>query len=147
MIPDFDAAGRLPPGVHDADGWDEIVSVFGGNARRDELLQGLRLMLSDLQRAGCRLVYLDGSFVTDKEVPGDFDLVYEYDHIDFNLLHPALLDQYPPRVQQKARYGGEALPNVTCGDTGQLFVDFFQNDTATGGRKGIVALDLSAISL
>ncbi|HTV72713.1 MAG TPA: hypothetical protein VME66_03275 [Candidatus Acidoferrales bacterium] len=146
MIPEFTDDGLLPPGIHQATDWSEIADTFGGNTRRDALLAGLRLMLEDLRRAGCREVFLDGSFVTDKELPGDFDLTYEYDQIDYGVIHPALLDVTPPRIQQKARYGGEALPNVVC-ETGQVFADFFQNDKASGGRKGIVSIDLTSISL
>ena len=52
---------------------------FGGTAHRAELLAGLLDALHDLQRAGCRLAYLDGSFVTDKDAPGDYDLCWDMD--------------------------------------------------------------------
>jgi hypothetical protein len=41
--------------------------------RRRTLLAGLREALGALREAGCRTVYLDGSFVTAKEAPEDFD--------------------------------------------------------------------------
>ncbi len=72
-IPALDAnTGNLPPGVHSAT-WDEIVSRFGWNAERKRLLDGLRRAFESLHAAGCRRAYLDGSFVTEKDVPGDFD--------------------------------------------------------------------------
>jgi hypothetical protein len=38
-----------------------------------QLLTGLRLALGNLKLAGCRQVYIGGSFVTDKERPNDYD--------------------------------------------------------------------------
>lgn len=72
VIPQFDADGNLPPGIHKAT-LEEIEARFGGSAIRKAQRKGLRLALEDLRRAGCSTVYLDGSFVTDKINPRDFD--------------------------------------------------------------------------
>ena len=42
--------------------------------------------------AGCRRAYVDGSFVTAKEVPGDFDGCWEAEDVDPDALDPVLLD-------------------------------------------------------
>ena len=76
MIPAFDAGGNLPPGIHPAS-WDEIVTRYAINARRRELADGLLDALRSLKGAGCRTAYLDGSFVTAKDLPGDFDALLE----------------------------------------------------------------------
>lgn len=143
MIPDFDdERGILPEGIHEAGSWQDVVDAFEGSPRRRELVCGLKAMLIVLGTALCQRVYLDGSFVTDKETPGDFDLAFDLEGMDLDKL-PLDLQRFDPdsRQRQKALYGGEALPNVTCTDTGELFVDFFQNDKVHGGRKGIVAID------
>ncbi|HEU0178347.1 MAG TPA: hypothetical protein VFV58_29130 [Blastocatellia bacterium] len=72
MIPNFDEAGNLPCGVHWAS-WREFDKRFGVNRRRRKLLKGLQLALASLRAAGCRIVYIDGSFVTTKKMPNDFD--------------------------------------------------------------------------
>ena len=72
MIPPFQADGNLPPGTHTAT-WGEVARRFGGNPRRDWLLAGLRRALDNPQSAGCRRVYLNGSFVPSKPLPDDFD--------------------------------------------------------------------------
>jgi hypothetical protein len=72
MIPPFDDRGSLPPGIHKAD-WNELETRFNGSLRRVELLEGLREALVALRDAGCCAAYVDGSFVTAKEEPGDFD--------------------------------------------------------------------------
>lgn len=143
-LPDLDIDGALPPGIHIAT-WGEVVDAFGGSTHRTELLAGLLDVLHDLQRAGCRIVYLDGSFVTDKEVPGDYDLCWEMDAVDFNKLHPVIQDVQAPRAAQKARYRGDILPNVTEGSSGAPFVEFFQQNKVTGGVKGIVAINLEEL--
>jgi hypothetical protein len=143
-LPDLDADGALPAGIHVAT-WDEVVQAFGGTTHRSELLAGLLDVLHDLQRAGCRTAYLDGSFVTDKEVPGDYDLCWEMDAVNFNKLHPVILEVGAPRASQKARYRGDILPNVTEGASGAPFVDFFQRNKVTGGVKGIVEINLEEL--
>lgn len=40
---------------------------------------------------------------------------------------------------QKARFGGELMPNVTEAGSGLTFAEFFRNERDTG-RKGIVVL-------
>ena len=143
-LPELDADGALPPGIHVAT-WEEVVARFGGTAHRAELLAGLLDVLHDLQQAVCRLIYLDGSFVTDKDVPGDYDLCWEMDNVDLSKLPPVLLDLRPPRAAQQARYRGDILPNVTEGSSGAPFVDFFQRNKVTGGVKGIVAINLEEL--
>jgi hypothetical protein len=144
-IPELDALiGNLPPGVHDAT-WDELVDAFGFNRRRAELLQGLREALESLAQAGCKRAYIDGSFVTAKERPGDFDGCWEAAGVDPTLLHPELLDFREARAAQKAKYGGELfLANAPADPAGRAFLEFFQTDRE-GRPKGIVAIDPGAL--
>ena len=41
------------------------------------LATGLRATVENLSDAGCRTVYLDGSFVTSRTMPNDFDACWE----------------------------------------------------------------------
>ena len=84
MIPQFDARGLLPAGVHLAS-WGEVAERFGGNLWRERLMAGLRYALDDLKRAGCHRVYIDGSFVTSKEFPNDFNACWEEVGVEPNL--------------------------------------------------------------
>jgi hypothetical protein len=144
VVPPFDKLGRLPPGVHFAT-WDELTLRFGGSPWRMRLLQGLREALVSLRRAGCSTAYIDGSFVTAKEVPGDFDACWDPADVDPDDLDPVLLEFGDKRAQQKARFGGELFPAGWAADSaGTQFVDFFQVDKATGDAKGIVAINLKA---
>ena len=142
MIPQFDADGLLPPGIHWAT-WDEVAATFGNTLWRRRLLDGLEMAIDSLKRASCRTVYIDGSFVTSKEVPNDFDACWEEEGVAPELLDPVLLQFDAGRAAQKARYLGELFP-ASLGATveGMSFLEFFQTDRETGGSKGIVAVDM-----
>jgi hypothetical protein len=145
LIPAFEkATGNLPPGIHDAS-WEEIVHRYGHNAKRRGQLQGLKLALNELALAGCSTVYLDGSFVTAKETPGDFDACWEADGVNADDLHPALLQIRPPRAAQKRRYRGElVIADALTEPFGSVFLEGFQHDPETGTAKGIVRIDLTS---
>jgi hypothetical protein len=143
VIPEFDGLGRLPPGVHFAS-WDEIVARFGGSVWRRRLLTGLKNALGSLKTAGCSVVYIDGSFVTAKVRPGDFDACWEEVGVDPDLLDPVLLEFSNKRAAQKAKFQGELFPASDAADLhGNSFITFFQTDKATGDPKGIIAIDLT----
>jgi len=96
--------------------------------------------------AGCRRAYVDGSFVTTKEVPGDFDGCWEAEDVDPAALDPVLLDFRHPRATQKAKFGGEMfVANSSATPDGTRFLDVFQIDKNTGDAKSIVAIDLGAL--
>lgn len=146
MIPSFDERGNLPPGIHKAD-WNELEAAFGGSPRRVALLAGLREALASLQSAGCRTAYVDGSFVTAKEEPGDFDACWDAVGADPDALDPALLDFSDRRKAQKERFGGELFPaDIAAEPAGTRFLDYFQHDRDTGDPKGIVEIDLNVLA-
>lgn len=86
--------------------------------------------------------WLDGSFVTAKENPSDFDIAWDTTGVKGDLLHPVLLDVRPPRHAQHARYGGDVIPNVLEHGSGMPFLDFFQQNPITGEPRGIVQINL-----
>ena len=110
-------------------------------------MAGLRAALDSLKAAGCKTVYLDGSFVTSKEVPNDFDACWEEAGVDPAVLDPVLLTFDPGRVTQKAKYMGELFPaSAVAGGDGFSFLEFFQTDKEAGRPKGIVAIDLGGLT-
>lgn len=149
MIPPFDSAtGNLPPGVYEAT-WEECLARYGYTPYRRSLLAGFKTALDALQLAGCTRAYIDGSFVTEKEEPEDFDACWETGGIDFpELAHlaPELFDFTDRRAAQKAKYGGELFPaTVPAEPGGAVFLDYFQRDQHTGQPKGIIAIDLGGL--
>jgi hypothetical protein len=146
MVPQFEADGLLPRGVHRAS-WDELVKRFGDNPWRLRLISGLRAALENLKTAGCRTVYVDGSFVTSKNMPNDYDACWEEAGVEPAVLDPVLLTFDPGRATQKAKYMGELFPASVAADTdGLSFLEFFQSDKDTGKPKGIIAIDLGGLT-
>lgn len=73
MISDSEpVTGNLPAGEHLAS-WQQLQDRFGHTPWRRRLLDGMLVALRLLKRAGCMRVYIDGSVVTAKPEPGDFD--------------------------------------------------------------------------
>jgi hypothetical protein len=145
VIPPLEPDGKLPSGIHVAT-WAELVCFFGGSARRQLLLAGLKAGLESLHLAGCRTAYVDGSFVTAKESPGDFDACWDARGVRGSLLDPVLLTFDQGRALQKAKYGGEFFPAHFPADvSGITYLEFFQQDKHTNATKGIVALDLGSL--
>ena len=135
----------LPPGIHQTLSWSEFYSAFGWNPRRRELLDGLQRASRSLSEAGCSAVYVDGSFVTRKEIPGDFDACWDPRDVDPELLDPAFFSFANKRAEQKAKWGGEFFPSDWDADgDGQPFLEFFQVDR-DGVRKGIVLVNPQTI--
>jgi hypothetical protein len=142
MIPLFDDTGNLPPGIHEAT-WQEFVDCFGTTPHRRVLLEGLQTALEALRDAGCSMAYINGSFVTAKRRPNDFDGCWDIEGVDPDRLDPILLSFDRGRAAQKARYRGELFPaQFHEGGSGGTFLEFFQIDKETGNPKGIIVLDL-----
>lgn len=80
MIPEFNEHGLLPPGIHDCT-LAEVGARFCWTTHRqaqfDHLQQFLAVELVSLPSV-FRL-YVDGSFVRNKPLPGDVDVVIELD--------------------------------------------------------------------
>jgi hypothetical protein len=144
MIPEFDEHGNLPPGIHHAT-WNEIVTRYATSVRRRDLLDGFLDALRSLKDAGCATAYLDGSFVTSKEHPGDFDACWKSSDVILNHLDPELLTFSDGRAAQKARYGGELYPSEWPATAdGTTYLDFFQRDRLKQ-QKGIIAIHLTGL--
>ncbi|MBM6552358.1 MULTISPECIES: DUF6932 family protein [Marinomonas] len=143
MIPDFNDNGNLPAGIHYCSA-QELFGRFGYNAKRAWLLDGLSLLIKNLEAAGCTLIYVDGSFVTEKEFPGDYDMAWSIAGVDPSKLDPCLLlSSDKDRDEIELRYRGDVFPaEIPEGRSGKTFLNFFQEDKNTGEKKGIVAIKI-----
>lgn len=136
----------LPPGIHEVD-WGEFESFFSFSPVRKEQLKGLCQVVAILKECGCTAIYIDGSFVTTKLEPGDWDACFECPQPPDPCLIK-LVSKYPliDRKEQKKRYKGELFPAWVFADAAQtiLYRDFFQQVRNTTLRKGIVKIKLQS---
>ena len=132
----------LPLGIHPAE-LMEVMSAFATNAWRRELFDGLVDASAKLRLAGCQIIYLDGSYVTSKPRPKDFDACWDPNGVDHTKLDPVFRQFANGRAAQKVAFKGEFFPSsMNCANVGQTFVEFFQQDRFTGKQKGIISISL-----
>lgn len=146
MIPEMvDIGGSwevLPSGLHDAT-LIEVEERFATNQFRRHLFKGLRNACNALRKAGCKVVYIDGSFVSNKPKPNDFDVCWDPIGVDANKLDLVFFEFKDSRSSQKRKYFGEFFPSSALADGVAPYVDYFQKDKETGEKKGIVRVLLS----
>ncbi len=143
MIPSFESSGNLPSGEHEAR-WDEFVDRFGTTPYREELIDYLRQAIHDLRAYGCKTVYVDGSFVTRKQTPRDYDCCWDLDGVRMGELKRNLspfANFRSGRIAQKVKYKGEFFPSDSPADAKATpYLRYFQKDKRTGKPKGIIVL-------
>lgn len=127
--------------------WGPFVAMFGWNNRRRFLAGGMYRALSNLRVAGCGAAIIDGSFVTSKDEPGDYDLAFDPVGVNGSLVDPVLRRHDDQRKAMRAKYFGDVFPwgSIACLKTGLIYREFFQQDRS-GVAKGIVLLDVKLLS-
>jgi hypothetical protein len=138
QIPPFMENGNLPPGIHVASLGD-IERRFTQTPHRKSLFDGLVRLAIHLKEAGCKTLYLDGSYVTRKETPADYDAVWDPTGVSAKI-DPDLLrrNKLPERKQ---RYLGDVFVHVPeFGGFDHL--KEFQLDKGDRSPKGIIKIDL-----
>lgn len=147
-IPEFTDAGFLPPGVHPAT-WSQMVDRFGHTPERRVILDNMRLAVSDLKEAGAKRIYVGGSLVTKKPVPGDFDLGWLSNGVAESARARPEFNVYG----SKSKYGGDIFQNVIFGahygkavpgGAAKPIQDFLRHNMRVGKDVGVILLDLSA---
>jgi hypothetical protein len=127
--------------------WGSFAARFGWNNRRRFLLGGMHRALANLGAAGCVAAIIDGSFVTSKEEPRDYDLAFDPAGMNGSLIDAVLRRHDDGRKAMKAKYFGEVFPwgAEACATTRLIYLDFFQRDRS-GIAKGVVLLDVKLLS-
>lgn len=138
----FNAAGLLFPGIHKI-AWNEFYRQYSFSDRREFLFSGMKDALIHFKSAGCVKVYIDGSFVTKKVEPGDYDACWDMTGVNLRLLDPMFYFGLQfGTTPQKLKYFGEFYPaSIIELRSGLTFLDFFQTDRITGNRKGIIEIN------
>lgn len=145
MIPPFNDKGQLPPGIHTAT-WDEFVERYALTIHRRQLLDGMKRLIDHLKSVNCRSLFVNGSFVTNKERPNDYDACWNVVGVKFEQIDPILLRADDVGKQDMLKkYGGDIRPDLFSPvETSGTYLEFFQIDR-NGEAKGIIELSLVEI--
>ena len=145
MIALFESDGTLPTGIHLA-ALEEFENRFANTIWRKQLFSYLLKLIADLKKIGCKSIYVDGSYVTNKRLPSDMDICWEDLGLDYSVVEkelPILFDLDYPRINQQIEYKADIFPaHFIETDSGLYFIDFFQKDKITGVKKGIVKIEI-----
>ncbi|MBX9699657.1 MAG: hypothetical protein K2X74_09475, partial [Acetobacteraceae bacterium] len=138
--------GKLPPGEHPV-AWPDLVARFGqGSIKRRLAAQGLHRFALMLRAAGGKWLFVDGSFATARERPGDWDGCFLVGEVGWRTMDPRLRDIQANRASLKADYRCDVFAAESINrEIGKPFRDFFQQDR-TGSPKGILVLDLETVT-
>lgn len=111
--------------------------------KRKKLYEGLLGLLDELAKIHCKTIYLDGSFVTNKQLPSDIDICFdcEEEHWEFAIL--MMGDFIRDQELFKSKYHCNVFPsNLYSIDGQKYFRDFFQHDKYSNLPKGILKINL-----
>lgn len=140
-LPAFDKNGNLPPGIWECS-VEELERRYATSPERKVIFENLMRTVDELEEGGCQKVYVGGSFVTSKGLPGDFDMCFDDTGMDFSKIN---------RHFEEPRIFGESLRNEYGGDIKRYnpkdwkhnYLHFFQRDGRNNNvAKGIVMLSL-----
>jgi hypothetical protein len=99
----------------------------------------------NLRNAGCKWVVVGGSFVTNKPVPHDVDVVWSYNRVDLSRLDPILLSRDPTMRAMEEKYGGQYFAqDLLAPPNGSGMLNFFRYGR-NGMGKGVVLVDLAML--
>lgn len=180
VIPPFTHDGLLPPGDYPLtlDALEESILVLGPGqpcdhpvwdaAWRHKLVVNLRVMVEQLWSVGVDEVFIDGSFVEDKDHPNDIDGYFVCDPMrfasgrlehDLNLLDPAKCWTWDHKARRAYRgypklqlpmwhtYRVELYPHYTGAFAGKdahgaalEFPAWFRQRRNNGRPKGIIKI-------
>jgi len=146
-VPDLNEYGLLPQGVHDCV-TAEIVGSFCVNQARSAVWHGFEGFLAwVLAKPGPVSILLDGSFVTDKSVPGDIDVAVDISNCSIAHQNEWIIAYHRDHAQVKQRFGTDFY--IVIRGAGHDFSAFFQyvrvddalaRGAPNGTRKGILRL-------
>ncbi|MEP2988035.1 MAG: hypothetical protein ABJN65_10955 [Parasphingorhabdus sp.] len=134
----------LPSGIHDAT-FSEFVTLYVFNEHRSWLLAGLKEACIELRKAGCRQIYVGGSFVTTKSMPGDWDAIWDPANVDPEKLDKILYDE-KLEAERALRFRGDLLLGKARDVATCPHVELFST-TRSGFPTGLIRLKLNQIEM
>ena len=144
-LPDFNAAGDLPPGVHRA-ALEQVLRRFGAEkGQRSACTRRVSHLYDLARRTGClQRFIIFGSYVTTKLDPNDVDVILVLDD-GFRLEHcPVESRGLFDHAVAQARHGASVFwlrPGMLIGESLAEFIAYWQIKR-DGSKRGIVDVTL-----
>ncbi len=110
----------LQPGIHDITKGDlpnHFASPFSNQEKRIQLIERFNYLIEKVEQIGIPFeIWINGSFVTNKEEPNDIDIVFFFDPVKANSLpddKKILLEEVANNPFSKYRYNCDVyfIPN------------------------------------
>lgn len=141
MTVKFDSNGNLPEDITLT--FTEFEKHFGYNPKRKKLIKNLFDIAGKFAEFGCEAMYVNGSFVTSKKIPGDIDVAFDISEVDYI---PAK-QKYPELFSEQGQaemYKTLKLDVFTFGDYNKDILYIFGKDRQHN-KKGIVKIYLKEL--
>ena len=145
-LPSLNGHGLLPPGIHSGTEAD-LRDRFCWNAHRQQLFIQLVAFIAFIRgEFPDERIYIDGSFVTDKDFPDDVDVVLDGTASPRPQLWKAVGMMQLSQVAIKAKFGVDFWVNIPGGNSFTTFFQYVGTKTAAMKRlqpnhsKGIVLI-------
>lgn len=105
-------------------------------------MQGLKKAVENFEKAKIETIWINGSFVTEKNDPSDIDGCWEYhEKVDLEVLDPVFISNEGTK-EMKNKYGLDFFVSNWIEITSGLpFPHFFQKNR-DGDAKGVIMLKL-----
>lgn len=121
----------------------ELEKHFGYNPKRKKLTQNLFSVAETLADFGCNEMYVDGSFATKKEIPGDIDVCFDVTHADLNLLYKQYPDFFTSEGRRKV-LDSLGVHLFFVSDANREIIEYFKQDK-NDNPKGIIKISLKKL--
>lgn len=120
----------------------EAASNLGFNYHRRQQFSRFSNVCRLLKQAGCKKLFLGGSFVSNKDCPNDYDVCWCSEGVDRLKVPPLLLST--DSEAQKREYGGEFYLTHDITPEGISFLELFQQNKYGGAEgRGILEITLN----
>jgi hypothetical protein len=141
-LPEFAADGNLPVGCHLCS-WEELVDRFGAGARRQDLLLELRTFIDVARNCGFAAVAVGGSFASQKDAPGDLDMLFVHQrNLDKSSLSVSCAQLLVNDTAFQTRTGHNAQNCPDEPETVASMVNLLGFDFKTGKERGMIMVRL-----
>lgn len=142
-IPNFTEKGLLPKGVHSCS-LDEAREYFATNTHRKKLWEDFLRFLKEIKNKGLTGdLFIDGSFVTDKEEPNDIEVTLDVKNESVDQQKKAIIVFCLHHNSYKQDYNVDFYPTLPSQNDFTLFFQYVGEKTAA--TKQLSANDLKGI--